>query len=79
MVADIAKHVQYELAKLMISTIFFFYFRECRDDSLVKKVWGHGFGWNMFKNDLMSNCPQVTHTKTCGVLIHKQVHLSGIL
>ena len=33
------------------------------DNSLVKKVWGQGLGWNMFKNDLMSNCPQVTHTK----------------
>ena len=28
-------------------------FRKCRDDSLVKKVWGQGLGWNMFKNDLM--------------------------
>ena len=42
---------------------FFFYFRKCMDDSLAKKVWGQGLGWNMFKNDLMSNCPQVTHTK----------------
>ena len=30
------------------------------NNSLVKKYEDYGKGWNMFKNDLMSNCPQVT-------------------